>query len=246
MSDDLLAKVEGVRRVMVLFFIIDTSGSMDGDKIGKVNQAIKDVVPEIQNISNENADAKIKIAVLEFSNGATWITDKGPVEAENFVWKKLEAVGVTDFGAACRTLNDKLSTKAFMAEATGSYAPALILLSDGEPTDDWKSGLDKLKGNNWFKAAIKVAIAIGEGADKNVLKEFTGSIETVLEVNNGAALVKMIRFVSVRASQVASKSSNADPSAGNADEAKQKELEKSMVEIKDEIAELPDTSSENW
>jgi uncharacterized protein YegL len=241
-------KVEIPRRTMVLFFIVDTSGSMEGDKIGSVNTAIREVIPEIRDISNENADALIKVAVLEFSSGVKWLTANGPVDVNNYNWTNIDAAGTTDFGAACKALNEKLSTKAFMAEATGSFAPALFLLSDGEPTDDWQKGLDVLKQNNWFKAAVKVAIAIGDGADKDVLKAFTGSIETVLEVHNKAMLMKMIKFVSVRASQVASKSSNAvDPSQGDAgDQAKQNELIENLNEFKEEIASDPAADQGDW
>jgi uncharacterized protein YegL len=138
-------KVEIPRRTMVLFFVIDTSGSMDGAKIGAVNTAIEEVIPAIKDVSDENADAQIKIAALEFSSGANWHTPSGPVPAEQFRWNYLDAAGVTDFGAACRALNEKLSTKAFMQEATGSFAPAIFLLSDGEPTDDWQYQLLELK-----------------------------------------------------------------------------------------------------
>ena len=241
-------KVEIPRRTMVLFFIVDTSGSMDGDKIGAVNTAIREVVPEIRDISNENADALIKIAVLEFSSGVKWLTPNGPVDSNDYNWTNLDAAGTTDFGAACNALNEKLSTKAFMAEATGSFAPALFLLSDGEPTDNWQQELDKLKQNNWFKAAIKVALAIGDGADKEVLKAFTGSLETVMEVHNRAMLMKLIKFVSVRASQVASKSSNAvDPSSGDTgDQAKQNELAQNLNELKEDIASDPAADQEEW
>ena len=102
-------KVEIPRRTMVLFFVIDTSGSMDGSKIGAVNTAIEEVIPAIREVSDENADAQIKIAALEFSSGARWITSNGPVEADQFRWNYLNAEGVTDFGAACKALNDKLS-----------------------------------------------------------------------------------------------------------------------------------------
>jgi len=243
----LLDKIEIPRRTMVLFFIIDTSGSMDGSKIGSVNTAIEEVIPAIREVSDENSDAQIKIAALEFSSGATWITKSGPVEAEQFRWNYLEAAGVTDFGAACKTLNDKLSTKAFMQEATGSFAPAIFLLSDGDPTDDWKKSLAELKQNNWFKAAVKVAIAIGDDANKDVLKEFTGSLEAVLTVHNAGMLKKMIKFVSVRASQVASKSSNVGSGAVSDEEAKQQELNSSLQEFAaDEAAAAPDMSDEDW
>jgi uncharacterized protein YegL len=240
-------KIEIPRRTMVLFFVIDTSGSMDGSKIGTVNSAIEEVIPAIKEVSDENADALIKIAAIEFSSGARWITANGPVEADQFRWNYLDAAGVTDFGAACKTLNEKLSTKAFMQEATGSFAPAIFLLSDGEPTDDWQRYLKALWQNNWFKAAVKVAIAIGDDANKEMLKEFTGTMEAVLESHNAATLKKMIKFVSVRASQVASKSSNADDLGADAgDEQKQQELNANLGELKDEIAASPDNDQSDW
>ena len=200
--------VEVPRRTMVLFFVVDTSGSMSGAKIGTVNSAIEEVVPELKDISESNADAQIKVATLSFSTGARWI-DSAPVAAENFRWNYLDASGVTDLGAACMQLNEKLSRSAFMSDATGSFAPAIFLLSDGEPTDNYKHGLEKLKQNNWFKKAIKVAVAIGEDANKTVLADFTGNVESVITVHTPEALKKWIQFVSVRASEIGSKSSNA-------------------------------------
>ena len=227
----LIEKISIPRRTMVLFFVIDTSGSMEGEKIGSVNTAIDEIIPDIREVSDENADAQIKIAVLEFSSGAIWKTPSGPIEAEQFRWNYLDAAGVTDFGDACRALNEKLSTKGFMQEATGSFAPVIFLLSDGEPTDNWTKELSALKQNNWFKAGLKVAIAIGNDANKDVLKEFTGSMESVLEVHNKAMLKKMIRFVSVSASRIGSKSSNiSDSGADMGDEQKQIDLNKSLQE----------------
>jgi uncharacterized protein YegL len=237
----LIDKVEIPRRTMALFFVIDTSGSMDGAKIGAVNAAIEEVIPAIKEISDENADAQIKIAVLEFSSGARWITAGGPVEVDQFHWNYLEAGGVTDFGAACKALNEKLSTKGFMREATGSFAPAIFLMSDGDPTDDWQGGFNILKQNKWFKAGVKVAVAIGEDANKDILKEFTGTMEAVLETHSAAMLKKMIKFVSVRASQVASKSSNvSDSSQDMGDEQKQEELNTALHELVEDAAAEPE------
>jgi uncharacterized protein YegL len=223
---------------MVLFFVVDTSGSMDGTKIASLNQAIEDVIPEIKQISNENADALIKIAALEFSIGAKWLTPQ-PLEVDGYAWNHLNADGQTDLGAACRELNAKLSREAFMSDAAGSFAPAILLFSDGEPTDDWQKPLGELKNNNWFKKAIKAAIAIGDDANKDVLKEFTGNIETVLTVHSPEALRKLIRFVSVTASQIGSKSSSVGKAA--VDEAANKQAdfvaqlaESDVVNIKEE------------
>ena len=58
--------VEIPRRTMVLFFLVDVSGSMFGSKIGTVNVAIEEIVPELKDLSENNADAQIKIATLAF------------------------------------------------------------------------------------------------------------------------------------------------------------------------------------
>jgi uncharacterized protein YegL len=232
---------------MVLFFMIDSSGSMAGSKIGAVNTAIEEVIPALREVSDDNADAQIKVAAMEFSSGARWITASGPVEVDQFRWNFIDAGGTTDLGAACKALNEKLSTKTFMNEATGSFAPAIFILSDGEPTDDWEGGLNALKQNNWFKAAVKVAIAIGDDANKDVLEKFTGTMEAVLETHSAAMLKKMIKFVSVRASQVASKSSNvSDSQADMGDEQKQEEVNTALQEFTKEAASSPQNDQTDW
>ena len=83
--------------------------------------------------------------------------------------------------------------------------------------------------NTFWKAAIKVAIAIGEDADKAVLEQFTGSNEAVFTVHNIDALKQIIRIVAVTSSQIGSKSS----SAGDA--TKQEQV---VEEIKDAIQDI--------
>ena len=202
-------RVKIARRTMVLFFVVDTSGSMAGDKIGSVNDAIRETVPDLRDLSDGNPDASIKIAALQFDTDAHWLYPQ-PVESSDFHWTDLQIGGLTSLGLALDKLNEKLSKSQFLQEAAGSFAPVIILLSDGEPTDDYKRGLDNIKKNNWFKHSVKIAIAIGNDADKNVLTEFTGNSEAVIEVHNRSALKAIIKFVSVTSSQVSSKSNGVE------------------------------------
>lgn len=205
----ILDETESVpRRTMTLFFLIDTSGSMEGSKIGAVNDAISNVLPMLEDISSSNADAEIKVAALKFSSGCEWLYSE-PKSVDDFRWKDVSAYGTTSLGEACQELASKLSRNGYMKSASGSYAPAIILLSDGEPTDNFEVGLGKLKANNWFKSAIKIAIAIGDDANKDVLKDFVGNPEAVLTVHNIEALKQIIRIVAVTSSQIGSKSSSA-------------------------------------
>ena len=197
------------RRTMVLFFVVDTSGSMMGEKIWSVNDAIRETVTDLKDLSSGNPDAAIKIAAMQFDTDVNWLYPQ-PIDSENFQWNDLQAGGLTSLGSALKELNQKLSKSQFLQEAAGSFAPVIILLSDGGPTDAYKDALEEIKKNNWFKHAIKIAIAIGNDADKNVLTDFTGNSESVVEVHNRAMLKAFIRFVSVTSSQVNSKSSGVE------------------------------------
>lgn len=211
------------RRVMTLFMLVDTSSSMRGDKIKSLNDAVRETVPYISDLSANNPDSEIKIAVLDFSSGCEWMYPE-PISSENFKWHDLKADGLTDLGDAALELNAKLSRSAFMQEASGSFAPVILLFSDGAPTDNYAKGVNRLKNNNWFKSAIKIAVAIGEDANKKILADFTGNSELVLTVHNKDQLKKIIKFVSVTASQVASKSASAG--IDGADTKKDEMLEK--------------------
>ncbi|UTC63033.1 VWA domain-containing protein [Treponema sp. OMZ 787] len=228
------------RKTMIMFFLIDTSGSMEGEKIASLNDAMRETIPDIKDISDGNADALIKIAVLDFASGTEWITPL-PQDFDTFRWQDLEAGGVTDLGEACLELNSKLNRNSFLQDKVGNYAPVIILMSDGAPTDDFNGGLAVLKQNKWFGAAIKIALSIGQDADNDVLAEFTGNRELVIPIQNKAAMKRMIRFVSVTSSRIGS----AKAGDGFGHEAKEQQI---VAEIQAERQELDpeENIDEGW
>jgi len=123
---------------LVLFFVVDTSYSMEGAKIEALNNAVEEILPMVGQISKDNNDTEIEIAVLQFSSGAKWLYSN-PVPAAEFLWKPMTAEGNSDFGAACTELALKLTTKAdgFMRVSDASSAPIFILLSCSDPTDEY-------------------------------------------------------------------------------------------------------------
>ena len=144
--------VEGiVKRQMVLFFVVDTSGSMQGTKIGAVNTAIREVLPELKDAGGSDID--LKVACLTFSSGCKWMYST-PIASDSFQWTNVDADGVTDLGTACRELNDKLSKNGFLKAPSGSVAPVIFLLSDGEPTDDFESGINLLQQNRRIQGSF--------------------------------------------------------------------------------------------
>jgi len=205
-----------VRRQLPLFFLIDKSGSMSGSKIGTVNNTMRELFEELQGAGE--ADSEIKVAILAFSSGCEWLTPAGLQSPEKIVWQELEADGLTDLGEACMELSKKMSRKEFMQSTSSTFAPIVILLSDGDPTDNYKKGIETLQGNKWFTNALVLALPIGTNVNVDILAEFTGNREAVLKpATNAAQLRKMLKMVSITAANIGSRSY-----VGDADDGKTK------------------------
>ena len=191
------------KRAMVVFFIIDISGSMKGNRIQAVNDAIRNLIPELKRREASNTNAEIRIAIMEFSSNANWKTT-APVPVSSYNYDDITYVGGgTNFGKAFSALNKKLSRNEFLKSSAGSYTPLIILMTDGKPSDLalYKEELDKLKQNSWFQYATKAGIAIEEGAlspeCRRVLLEFTSNDSMVLLATNTNILAKQINFVTL-------------------------------------------------
>lgn len=191
------------KRAMVVFFVVDISGSMRGARIGAVNDAIRNVLPELKKRERGNTAAEIRIAVLEFSTKASWRT-LSPQPVSTFQYQDIEFVGGgTNYGTAFSALNEKLSRKHFLNSTAGAYTPLIIFMTDGKPSDMglYKEQLDRLKHNKWFQYSTRAGIAIEEGAlspeCKRVLLEFTENDSNVYEAKNTVILAKQIELVTL-------------------------------------------------
>ncbi|MGN0465516.1 MAG: VWA domain-containing protein [Lachnospiraceae bacterium] len=193
-------------RDLHVFYVLDTSGSMAGTQIATLNRAMEETVDALKVEAKKNADANVKIAVLEFNSNARWISNR-PESVEDFVWEDLECGGLTQVGDALAELNSKLSRNAFLNSMTGAYVPIIIFMSDGYATDDYKRELDKIRQNNkWFRRATKIGFAMGDNADLKMIAEVVGNSEAVIRTNDLDTFAKLIRFASVTASMLASQS----------------------------------------
>ena len=179
-------------RPIHFFWVVDCSGSMYGEKIGIVNNTIQECIPEMRSAADNNPNAQLLIRALQFSSGASWITSS-PVPVEDYGWEDMDANGLTELGKAFDLLAAQLSIPPMPERA---LPPVIVLLSDGQPTDDYKKSMEKLKKLPWFRKAVKIAISIGQDADDDLLIQFTGNKELVLQANNATALAKMIKWAS--------------------------------------------------
>ncbi len=181
-------------RPLHFIWIADCSGSMTTDgKIQALNNAIREAIPHMQKVADENPNAQVLIRAIKFSNGAQWHISQ-PTPVEDFKWVDLPAEGVTDMGRALTMVAEQLKIPPMTDRA---LPPVLVLLSDGQPTDDFNKGLKDLLDQPWGKKAVRIAIAIGADADKDVLQKFINHPELrPLQANNPEALVRHIKWVS--------------------------------------------------
>lgn len=189
-------------RPLHFIWMCDCSGSMSEDgKIQALNNAIRECIPHMRTVAGENPNAQVLVRVMKFDSGATWHVST-PTIVDKFEWVDLNADGVTMMGKALSMVAEQMKMPPMTDRA---LPPVLVLLSDGQPTDDFNRGLKDLMDQPWGKKAVRIAIAIGEDADKECLQRFIGHPEMKpLEAKNPEMLVKYIKWASTAVLKAAS------------------------------------------
>jgi uncharacterized protein YegL len=181
-------------RPLHFFWVCDCSGSMAVlGKIQALNTAIREAIPMMQQTASENPNAQVLVRAIRFSDGAQWHIPQ-PTPIDEFHWSDLSANGLTDMGKALSMVAEQLKVPPMSDRA---LPPVVVLISDGQPTDDFSSGLKALMDQPWGKKAVRLAIAIGQDADYEILQKFIGHSELKpLTANNPEQLVQRIRWLS--------------------------------------------------
>jgi len=184
---------------------------MEGAKISALNRAMEECTEALKTLAKNNADAKLKIAVMEFNSGFNWITKNGPEDLEeDFEYEPLKAGGITDIGAALKELNSKLSRHAFLNSMTGALMPVIIFMTDGYATDNYQDALQEIRKNRWFARGTKIGFAIGDDPDVRMLSSIVGNSEAVIKTTDLELFKRLMRFVSVTASMLVSQSATTE------------------------------------
>ena len=191
------------KRALKIYWLVDVSGSMTGDKIATVNRAIKACIDPLKDAADDNHEAQMYVRAMKFSCGASWHTTETKIE--DFQWHDLEADGWTDTGAALKLMAQELSVERMGQRA---LPPVIILMSDGEATDDYETGINELLSHRWGKKAVRIAIAIGSDANVSELSKFCSNPQEnpPLIADRASELVRYIKWASVEVSKSVSNS----------------------------------------
>ena len=182
------------QRPLDIIYVIDTSGSMDGAKIQSVNNAMHELENLLRGEARKNPAAQVNIRILTFGGVTSQWHIKDRTDVEQFHYNDINYVdGMTPFGHALGVLCDTLGSDKMPSRG---LKPIVVLLSDGWPNDTWEPNLDRLLSLPWGEKAIKIAIAIGKDADRDILARFTTDPNLVLNANNSTDLKNFIKWTS--------------------------------------------------
>ena len=161
---------EPVPQPLHFIWICGCPDTMNEDgKIQALNNAIREFIPSLRQAALENPSAQLLVRSIKVSNQATWhVSTATPID--KFEWIDLVAGGAAVMGKALTLVADQLKMPPMSERA---LPPVLVMISDGQPTDDFSRGLKDLMDQPWGKKAVRIAIAIGADADMDVLRRFT-------------------------------------------------------------------------
>lgn len=159
-------------RPVQFIWLLDCSRSMAGEKIGQLNYAIREFIPEMCARSSDNPDVGPEMRVGTFSSGARWQTEAVDIHLAR--WSDIDSQGGAGDGACDMGAAFRLAARALQVPPMPLQAPppVLALVSGAPPTDDWRSGLRALAASAWGNQAVRIAFGVGAGADYGVLQEF--------------------------------------------------------------------------
>lgn len=183
-------------RSMPVILLLDNSGSMSIDNnIGTLNSAVNEMIKSFQ--SMESTTAKISVAVISFgADGAKLVQEL--TDAKNISPINLYAGGCTPLGGAIRIAKGMLEDRSIVTSR--SYRPTVVVVTDGEPNDDWESPLQDFKSTGRSSKCVRMAMGIG--ATKNsrqyrMLEEFVSDTEQVFCAADASGIRKFFKYVTM-------------------------------------------------
>ncbi len=191
-------------RALPIFVLADTSGSMSGEKIDELNLALREMLISLNNI--DDIRGKFQLSIISFGGYEANIIQ--PLKDINEVkLQELSAMGKTPMGSAFEKVFELIEDKEVISSR--AYAPTIVLISDGLPTDcpeeiyktknylEWEP-LHKLHEGKRTSKSQRLALCIGEDADIDMLKAFIDNEKIpVIRAKDISGITKFFKWVTM-------------------------------------------------
>ncbi len=158
--------------------LLDTSGSMEGDKIRQLNEGLRLFKEEI--LQDELARKRVDLAIVTFGEGVNVVQNFCSVEES--IDMEFTAGGLTPMGYALTTAMDLIEQRKseYKAKGIDYYRPWIFMITDGEPTDmkpgdpKWNATINRLHEGEAGKRFLFFAVGV-EPANMQLLKDLAPS-----------------------------------------------------------------------
>lgn len=175
-----------------VILLLDVSGSMSGEKIRNLNDAVRDMLEDFSD--TENGETEIHVAIITF--GLQVKLHQPLTSASTIHWQDLSADGMTPLGTALQMAKAMLEDKDIVPSR--AYRPTVVLVSDGGPNDEWERPLNEFISDGRSAKCDRMAMAIGADADETVLEKFVeGTPNRLFYAENAKQLRDFFKFVTM-------------------------------------------------
>jgi uncharacterized protein YegL len=163
---------------------LDVSSSMHGRKIEELKKGVRYFFEAIK--GDEIARYSVELAIVVFQTDATVILDFANIDRQRI--PSLTANGLTAMGKGINLSLDILEQrkKEYSEKGVDYYQPWIVLMTDGNPTDDTSSVIRRVNQLTSNKKLTVFPVAIGERANIQILKKVS-----TLETGRGTAVLKV-------------------------------------------------------
>ncbi|MFI3250507.1 MAG: VWA domain-containing protein [Eubacteriales bacterium] len=186
------------KKILPVLLLLDVSGSMAGEKIEALNECASQMIKTFAT-APEN-EVEIQVAIITFCDQVAVHTKFE--SAQTLVgrgWLDLVAGGRTCLGGALDLGYQMLEDRTVLPRAI--YRPAVVVVSDGKPTDQWEAPLERFITEGRASKSQRFAIPIGADVQKEPLERFTGCIYHVFPADNVEKLKAHFAYITQTLSQ---------------------------------------------
>jgi len=162
-------------RRLPVYFLLDTSGSMYGEPIQALNNALSGMFSALR--SDAQALDSLWVSLITFDRIVNEICPLTELALFQLPEIYCPQSGPTHTGMALELLYDKVKSEIILGNENqkGDWKPLLFIFTDGKPNDiqKYREMIPKIKSIN-FGAII--CCAAGHMADDSILKELTDDV----------------------------------------------------------------------